>query len=129
MDRQIKFRTRIYKGSRKDYSDVYLGLDEIQRIDSYDYTIEFRGQGTGLKDSKGVEVYEGDIVRENDLPDKYICAVKFGWYCGLDFYDRPGVGFYLQRLDCEVQDGLDDLLNYTVIGNVYENPELLTVKE
>lgn len=66
-------------------------------------------QYTGLKDKNGKEVYESDVVR---YFEGFIEEVKWNYYsCGFDpfsYYDENLAG-----LDCEV------------IGNIYENPELL----
>lgn len=71
-------------------------------------------QYTGYKDMKDREVYEGDIVRYYD--DIY--EVKWMW-----------AGFYIHSL----QNGFDELAtneNFVeVIGNIYENPELLNDKK
>jgi hypothetical protein len=72
-------------------------------------------QYTGYKDMKGKEVYEGDIVRYYD--DIY--EVRWIW-----------VGFYLRPIQ---DDGFDELATtenfIEVIGNIYENPELLETKK
>ena len=72
-------------------------------------------QYTGYKDMKGREVYEGDIVRYYD--DRY--EVKWIW-----------AGFYLRSIQ---DDGFDELATtenfIEVIGNIYENPELLETKK
>ena len=67
-------------------------------------------QYTGLKDKNGVEIYEGDIVRNRSI-DKTIGEVIF-----------KGVGFIV------MEEGVSTTLiddKYEVIGNIYQNPELL----
>ena len=76
-------------------------------------------QYTGLKDKNDKEIYEGDIVKFNaiapmsDIPDAFIGTVEF---IECAFYVTYGKqGFYL----------FDECHQWEIIGNIYENPELL----
>jgi len=66
-------------------------------------------QFTGLKDKNGKEIYDGDITRdaENNVAD---IEWRRSAFCRKD---RKQKHFYPLTDDCEV------------IGNIYENPELL----
>lgn len=70
-------------------------------------------QYTGLKDKNGVEIYEGDI--DSELRVFTYSVVMGGWYLM-----RKGEG--VQWHEQAVRQGM---LPYEVIGNIYENPELL----
>lgn len=79
-------------------------------------------QSTGLYDENGKEIFEGDIVQfedyyiESDLP--YINRGIVEW--------SQGQFTITNRASVEMEDLLDgEFLDLTIIGNIYENPELL----
>lgn len=92
----------------------------------HDYKIM---QYTGLKDKNGAEIYEGDIVKFTwSSGNKELGEIKYG----LSGAQYENIGFYVNWFD---QEYLRDELGFwiekeiEVIGNIYENPELLKEDE
>ena len=131
--REIKFRAWDRKQMLTMSMDHYsypVFVDRLRNVhlewDSYDLM-----QYTGLKDSNGKEIYEGDIVATyytggpaagqiyNKREVKWgVCDIG----CNGFEYAFQVVGPYVDE-ECMYADMIDG--EVTVIGNIYENPELL----
>lgn len=76
------------------------------------------GQYTGLKDKNGVEIYEGDIVEYKDFSGGLLLFKEQPKSKGVVKINLAK-GIYLKGM------GTFEGQKVEVIGNVYENPELL----
>ncbi len=96
-------------------SDYTKNFDEVELM-----------QSTGVKDKNGVEIFEGDIVLVSvrngfDYLDNKVCIVK-------NSIDYSGLVCATVDEDLEYQifnTELFEKYTYEVIGNIYENSELL----
>lgn len=130
MNKEIKFRAWDKRNERWEYfviyptdenreytisfgSKIYNFLIEEKRLDR-----ESWGQFTGLKDKNDKEIYKGDIVKfmseENLIVEFYKAHFII---CPLDRRAHEDLWKALERNDVEI------------VGNIYENSELLEAKE
>ncbi|HHV8245130.1 TPA: YopX family protein [Streptococcus pneumoniae] len=130
-----KFRVWVKIGKRMVFSDdilaidyenkeivtqqVYFenGLPDDRDIYCYDFDEIELMQSTGLRDKNGKEVFVGDIIKctRGCLHEVYIEKEYGGTYFG----GMPAV--YLKDL----REGYAWTEHEEIIGNIYENPELL----
>lgn len=81
-------------------------------------------QSTLVKDSTGVEMYEGDIVRvlelTNDREEQYTSVIKYESSSGFVVADPKDSWLPVEAM-CP-DGGWYPLCEGTIIGNIYENP-------
>lgn len=101
------------------FSLMYLVLtNQANRYDEYGYVVMLY---SGLHDSNDKPIYAGDLIK---LTEQYIYEVRFedGKFVGYHIKHEWGRWGDLKRLS----DPDFAHRHHEVIGNIYENPELLT---
>lgn len=108
----------------------YIRIELDGTVDRFEHEVELM-QYTGLKDKNGKEIYEGDIVKGTIDTQKHIkgrvyIESEHGslWGCYIaDGMESEQFGSWDMRQLCW---GVDEFTPHCeVIGNIYENPELL----
>ena len=84
-------------------------------------------QFTGLKDTKGKEIYEGDILKfhQSVLWSKYKGEVFKDTEAVVIWYEGYGLSGFTLKVTGRPHLSTLDASNGEVIGNIYENPEIL----
>ena len=90
---------------------------------AYEIRPETISQCTGLKDKNGELIFENNIVRHYNkpsYPDDYVI--------GLIYFDKYNLNFKRTSKMHDTVGLMSDCI-YEVIGNKFDNPELLEVQE
>lgn len=116
----VKDKNKVYDTQFIDYKNKRVTFFDSETQWTYTRSfdeVEFM-ENTGLKDKNGKYIYEGDIVTVNGTWD---CIIK---------YKQSSCAFVLKSIDSRWSvgyfgnyDAIEEMLE--VIGNVYENEELV----
>ena len=103
-------------------SKVAQYIDEVGKLRCIKFENAILMQSTSLKDKNGKEIFEGDIL---DYNGRKVIVKWHGSYASFiyEFVDE------LQNRVTEWQPLYLSYFHFEVIGNIYENPELLEVIE
>ena len=122
----------LFRGKRTDNGELVYGLlgrynadyENANIIDEFECLVPVKtetvGQYTGLEDKNGKMIFEGDVVAGSliwqEKRKNGIVAFKDGSF-GLIWYRGVVEQFNAFTSMCNVE--------YEIIGNIYDNPELL----
>ena len=123
--REIKFRGKrisngewVYGGISFQHERAFVHSDDLPFDNAVEVDPATVGQFTGLRDKKGQEIYEGDIITHQAFKGSRYAA-RFSLISGLRFHDEDG--YYVMP----IQPVDQPQTRIEVIGNVHENPGLL----
>ena len=140
MNREIKFK--VWDSINSEWLKANGIFDDFEYHCPFDFTGKLQKsqillQYTGISDINGKEIYEGDIVENTTAYEEYCSPAVVIWgkyeYCywTLAYVAKDDIypevihdvnGFKLTEESPLLQNGLG---TYEIIGNIYENPDLL----
>ena len=124
MNREIKFR--IWDVTFKSFDYIELKDGRLKSFSGFSYEEPDDGlifqQFTGLKDITGREIYEGDIIKDLD-EENLIIEFQNGSFIA---NGKTIIPFWSMLVKNElVQPAMVNSQTFEVVGNVFENTELL----
>ena len=114
--------SKLYKYDDKYFAEM-TNTDGVSGIDVDPETI---CEYTGLTDKNGNKIFDDDIVQfEDDTPGQYEYHDDTFMNVGVVEYNN-GRFYFTNRVSVEMDDIIyENIADCTVIGNIYDNPELL----
>ncbi len=136
MNRQILFRGKRVDDGKWVFGDLeHNGKNVPKWVNGNEIVPESVGQFTGLTDKNGNKIFEGDILRGFAYPfrngeGKHNYYAEVVWFknspaFGLVIHKNPKSNVVgISEGNCEYMEDWVTFL-WEVIGNIYDNPELL----
>lgn len=112
----IDLKKRVLVGEHWEFGETnFINFDDVNLM-----------QSTGLFDKNGKEIFEVDVVRMRNPRDRR----QIGMFQVVRVVNSPMLGLLDKNLTTEIFNLYEHMRNYyEIIGNVYENPEMLEVAE
>jgi len=125
-------------GLDKRNKDIFVGMNSFGEVLGDDQRFILM-QCTGIKDKKGKGIYEGDIVKvfdcpinkwidnkkQNYLKKEGIAVIEYSMCSYVLNYINLNKDEYCSEIDATLMRIMYAARIFEVIGNIYENPELL----
>lgn len=121
-----KISKKMFPVTMIDFGQSYVMIEEINGLwCERDFDEIELMQSTGLFDKNGKEVFENDVIRDSDGFEGIVqYDESYGMY-GIAYLPTLSNG-----IDMTFEELKDNFRNkFEVIGNIYENPELLEEEE
>lgn len=82
------------------------------------------GQFTGERDRNGKRIFEGDICEDDRILGELEIVFEDGCFCAKRYIEEFEYYYYDAFYDTERQERYETERHLTIIGNIYENPDL-----
>ena len=123
-------------GSLSEPYDYYIEGTKVVKEPQYDIQ-----QFTGILDTEGREIYEGDILQVLITDEEWLTPSVVGWskydeagyslanVLKIEDWQKPLIGHTVNGIELTQQYPMMNKGGYKIMGNVFENPELLKARD